>query len=194
MSDNHPPIHDLLSLTILALLVEKPRHPYEMQRLIQERRKEFAKGNPRGLYHAVDRLQKQGFIELEETSRAGNRPERTIYRLTEEGREEFIHWLTDLLSTPQSEHPAFTAAVSFMGHLSPEECMKALLTRTAMLGGELGALEAYLSALEPQLHRVLFLELEYTRAVCQAELKWVQSLIEEIRSGKLTWENHWENR
>jgi len=40
---------DPLTLTILALLTERSRHPYEIQRLIRERKKDFAKSTQRAL-------------------------------------------------------------------------------------------------------------------------------------------------
>src|SRR6185312_3509755 len=78
---------DPLSLTILAMLVEKPRHPYEIQRLIRERRKDFAYSTQRTLYHTIDRLVAVGLILHAEVSREGNRPERTVYQITDNGRD-----------------------------------------------------------------------------------------------------------
>jgi len=49
---------DLTAITALGLLAERPRHPYEMQRLIRYRDKTYVKGLPRSLYHAIDRLAK----------------------------------------------------------------------------------------------------------------------------------------
>ncbi len=188
MADQNHSSRDLVSLTILALLAEQPRHPYEMQRLIRERHKDFARVNPRGLYHAVDRLVKAGLIEPVETSREGKRPERTIYRLTAEGREDFNAWLGELLSTPLPEYPVFTAAVSFLAHLPIADVAKALETRAILLEGEIAGLDAYTRGLGTQLHRLVLLELEYTRALRQAELEWVRALSEDIRTGKLTWD------
>ncbi len=182
---------DLVSLTILALLAEQPRHPYEMQRLIRERHKDFARVNPRGLYHAVDRLVKAGLIEPLETNREGKRPERTIYRLTAEGREDFTAWLGELISTPVPEYPVFMAASSFMAHLPVAEVLRALETRAILLEGELAGLDAYARGLETQLTRPVLLELEYTRALRQAELNWVRALSEDIRTGKLMWNPDW---
>jgi DNA-binding PadR family transcriptional regulator len=76
---------DLIGLAVLGLLTEHARHPYEMHRLMHERHKDFASGKGRTFYDAVERLQRQGLIEPVETTRAGNRPERTVYRITEEG-------------------------------------------------------------------------------------------------------------
>src|SRR5919201_4063752 len=100
--------HDPVALTVLALLSERPRHTWELQQLIRARRKDFALPNVRGLYRMVNRLADAELIEVADTRRHGNRPERTEYRLTELGRSSFRAWLTDLVATPVEESPSFT--------------------------------------------------------------------------------------
>lgn len=181
---------DLLALTVLALLSEQPRHPYDVQRLIRERHKDFAMGKSRALYHAVDRLMAQGLIEPLETSREGKRPERTVYRITEDGREEFTAWLADLLENPRQEHPAFTAAVSFLCYLSMPAALNALQSRVVALQSQLAALDTAIRALQTQLGlpRLFILEHECTRALCLAELDWTRSLVANIQGGRLAWD------
>src|SRR5919199_125149 len=54
----------LLGLTALRLLHERPMHPYEMARLIRERRIDEVLQLKRGsLYHAVERLVRDGLVE-----------------------------------------------------------------------------------------------------------------------------------
>ena len=181
---------DLLALPVLALLSEQPRHPYEIERLIRERRKDFAAGKLRGLYRAVERLVRDGCIEPVETSREGKRPERTVYRLTDEGRDELESWLGELLSTPVTEYPLFTAAVGFLGYLASDRVVMALQARAVSLQGAIAGLNVALTALQHQLRlpRLVMLEHEYTRALRQAELDWVNSLIEDIQAGRLAWD------
>ena len=189
MSDRTRSSRDLLALTVLALLTEQPRHPYEMQRAIRERRKDFAAGKPRALYHAVEQLARNGAIEAVETNREGKRPERTVYQITEEGREEFEAWLGDLIENPIPDYPAFTAAVSFLGYLPVTLVLQALRGRVVALESAVAGLDAALRALHDQLHlpRLFILEHEYTRALRRAELSWIQALIEDLATGRLVW-------
>lgn len=182
---------DMISLTVLALLAEEPRHPYEIQRLIRVRHKDFAMGNTRGLYHAVEKLIKAGLIIAEETNREGKRPERTIYRITDEGREEFNDWLAQLISTPQAEYPVFLAAVSYLGYVPEEQALKCLQTRAVLLQGEIAGMDATLQGLGQQMPRLLLLEMEYTRVLRQAEMDWIKGLIREIQDRKITWSTDW---
>jgi DNA-binding PadR family transcriptional regulator len=187
------PNRDLVTLAALGLLTERPRHTYEIQRELHQRRKEFAAGKPRALYHAVDRLAAAGLIELAETVREGHRPERIVYRATAAGQEELRHWLLDLLARPGQEPSAFSAAVSMIGYLPEREALQALSERVAQLEGMIAAIDAVLSSLQEQfgMPRLFLLEREYERSLWQAELAWVTELIGELRSGALAVDQEW---
>lgn len=187
MANKTQPLSDLLTLTILALLDEKPCHPYEMQRLIRSRGKDFAIATTRSLYHAVDRLVRDEWIEAAETQREGKRPERTVYRITDLGREEFRIWLNTLLAKPVLEYPLFVAALSFILHLSMEEGLKALQVRSIDLEGQVADWGIKLKSWKQHLPRILLVEGEYTLAMQKAELEWIRSLIDDIETGKLPW-------
>jgi DNA-binding PadR family transcriptional regulator len=179
---------NLWALTVLCLLRERPMHPYEMQRLIRERHKEDFLDLKRGsLYHAIERLAKAGFIEEIGTSREGRRPERTTYRLTEAGESEVLDWLRDLLARPVREASSFIAAMSFVGHLTPEEAADQLTIRARQLGCGIVGIGAILENLTPQIGRVPLLEAEYALAMKKAELEWVRALVDDLRGGKLAW-------
>ena len=187
---------DFLGLTALALLAEQPRHPYDIQRTIRERRMDQAfraGGMPRSLYHTVDRLARAGLIEPAETTREGNRPERTVYRITDEGREEFDSRVRQLLEKPVAEHPVLPAALGFVAYLTPGVVLDALEGRLVLLISELAGIDASLTALREQMRlpRIVLLGLECRRALRQAELDWSRSLVEELRGGTLSWD--WES-
>lgn len=180
---------DLLALTVLALLSERPRHPYEVQRVMRERHLDFAAGQLRGLYHAVDRLAQRGSIEPLETSREGRRPERTVYRVTERGSEELESQLTSWLAVPNVAATSFTAAVSLLPHLPVEVALRALRERVVALEGTVAGLDAVMRTLRDDLGlpRLYLLEIDHGRTLRQAELDWVRGVVEELNSGRLTW-------
>ena len=177
----------LVDLTVLALLSETPRHPYDMHRQIRLRQKNFLTGLPRSLYHAVDRLDREGLVEPMETLREGNRPERTVYRLTEDGSTEFYLRLSELLADPSTDHPVFTAAVSFISRLEPDAAREVLELRGTMLEGQIAELDAQIRLIGPKLHRLAILESEHLRVLRAAELEWVRSVAADIAAGRLTW-------
>src|SRR6202140_5435343 len=105
----HRGARTLWALAVLGLLREAAMHPYEMQRQMHIRHTDDLLALKRGsLYHAINQLQRDGFIEPVETSREGRWPERTVYRITPDGADELLVWLRDLLSTPVREPSQFT--------------------------------------------------------------------------------------
>src|SRR5689334_6393452 len=143
---------NLWALTVLCLLRERPMHPYEMQRLIRQRHNDAFLDLKRGsLYHAIERLERAGLIEIVETSREGRRPERTVYRLTEKGEREALDWLRELLAKPVSEPSQFLAAMSFVLHLPADDVLDQLTERVHRLEMGLVALDAIMRTLTPQI-------------------------------------------
>jgi DNA-binding PadR family transcriptional regulator len=175
----------LLGLTALRLLHERPMHPYEMARLISERRMDEVLQLKRGsLYHAVERLVRDGLVEAVETCREGRRPERTVYRLTEAGRDEFEARLRSLTADVHYEPTRFTAAVQFLASLPPGDARQLLELRLVGLEGLVATFDA---VLRMGLDRVHVLEVEYGRTLAAAELEWVRGVVADLRAGKLEW-------
>lgn len=183
----------ILALAVLSLLHEEPMHPYRMQQLIKQRHKE-AVVNVRlrsSLYQTIDRLQRAGLIAVQETEKADNRPERTIYCLTTEGEVTVRGWLREMLAHPVNEFPEFPAALSFMPLLTPEEALTLLTQRADALAAEMAEIDQKLSAVSPWLPRLFILEVDYQRTVMRAEHQWLQTVIADLQSGDLHWDDAW---
>ncbi len=73
-------------LLILALVEDRPRHGYDIGKLIETRSEGTLRFNVASLYPLLYRLEKRGWIEGRWTEKAGQR-RRRLYRLTVEGRK-----------------------------------------------------------------------------------------------------------
>ena len=73
-------------LLILALVEERPRHGYDIGKLIEARSEGALRFNAASLYPLLYRLEKREWIEGHWTEKAGQR-RRRLYRLTTEGRK-----------------------------------------------------------------------------------------------------------
>jgi DNA-binding PadR family transcriptional regulator len=177
-----------LALAVLSLLHAAPLHPYGMQRLLKLCGKDHVinVGQRANLYKTIKRLDQAGLIAVRQTERDQQYPERTIYELTEAGRQAAADWLTDMLAKPRNEYPQFPAALSFIMLLSPAEATIVLEQRAAALRGELAAIEADITT-AGSLPRVVLMDDEYRRAMAAAELAWIGGVIADLRSGSLGW-------
>ena len=127
-------VGNLLALAVLSYLSQRPMHPYELGRTLREHGDDRSiKFNHGSLYMVIGQLARAGLITEQETSRAGQRPERTVYALTDAGRGELRDWLAELVERPQHEYPAFVAALSLIGALPPSQVLGLLRERQSRL-------------------------------------------------------------
>ncbi|MGB3440124.1 MAG: PadR family transcriptional regulator [Actinophytocola sp.] len=187
-----------LALAVMSMLMEAEQlqqealHPYRMQRLIKDRGKDEVVnvGQRASLYRTIERLHRAELIRIVESNRANKRPERTLYELTDEGRRVWREWMLDALETPVRQYAEFPAAIAFIPLLEPDEVLEQLERREKKLLSELERFRA-LVAETTKIGRLFALETECLLATTAAELKWVGSIISDLRSGSVTWTREW---
>jgi DNA-binding PadR family transcriptional regulator len=181
-------VSNLLALAVLSYLTQRPMHPYELSRTLRDngdaRSIKFTHGS---LYMVVQQLAKAGFVTELETSREGQRPERTVYGLTEAGRQEQRDWLRDLIGQPQHEYPQFVAALSLIAALPPGEVLSLLRHRLERLSVQQEEIRALIDGTLGQGVPELFVvEEQYRLALLDAETSFVADLI-----GRITAPDGW---
>lgn len=172
---------DTNALAVLGLLMTGPRHTYEMHLMIERTHKDFVTGLPRSIYHAAQRLLTAGFIRVAATTRDGVRPERTVYELTDAGRQRLRDWVRLLLTSPDPGSSLLVPALNFAGCLTPPEVAEALRARRAAVVRRTEV------TLPPHLPRLLTLEAEYEANRLHAEADWLAGVIDDLDTGRLTW-------
>jgi DNA-binding PadR family transcriptional regulator len=185
-------VSNLLALSLLNLLTERPMYPYEMASMLRQRGKDNAiKINWGSFYTVVQNLEKNGFIEAIEVAREGRQPERTTYQITDAGRTELMDWMRELLSVPEREYSRFEAALSDAAVLPPDELIDLLQQRLAALEEANGRFQAQLETLVTQLPRLFLIESEYYLAQRRAEEEWVRGLLKEFTGGTFPGLDDW---
>jgi DNA-binding PadR family transcriptional regulator len=190
MPNTAPPRPSPLALTVLFMLLGGPIHPYEMQRRMKLWGKDQVVNLAQraSLYKTIERLHQAGLVAVRQTERDQRFPERTVYELTDAGLHVGRGWLIDMLATPRNEFPHFPAALSFIFGLTPDEALVVLEQRAAELRENLAGLERDLAGGGgPEPPRVMLLDSDYLRATTAAELNWVAGVVDELRTGALTW-------
>ncbi|WP_370616029.1 PadR family transcriptional regulator [Mumia sp. Pv 4-285] len=178
-----------LALAAIGLLVERPMHPYEMFQLLLERRDgHLMKVRAGSLYHAVERLHRDGLVDVVGTDRAGNRPERTTYALTDDGRAALHASVTEMLRTPVNEFPRFPIALSEAHNLPLDEALDLFEHRRTALDAEIADLRTIIDAARGSaVDEAYWFVADYRRAVLAAERDWLDRLIDRLRTKDLTW-------
>lgn len=180
---SHP--SNLLALAVLALLFERPMHPYEMGVLLRQRNKEESiKFRYGSLYTVIDLLQRRGFIAARETAREGRRPERTVYEITPAGRGELHDWMVDLIGQPAKEYSQFEAALCLLPVLPPDQALALLRRRLELIEDNADVLARQIEQVGIANFPPIFLiESEYRLTMIRAELQFVAELVQRIEGG-----------
>ncbi|MFG1807102.1 PadR family transcriptional regulator [Streptomyces sp. NPDC049040] len=176
----------------MVLLGERPMHPYEIARVLRQRGKEHSiKINYGSLYTVVQNLEKHGFVTVAGVQRQGNRPERTLYGLTDDGRIEMHDGLADLVAVPVPEYPAFEAGLSLIEALHPDEAVELLTERAAAQEVQAAALRGVLAKLGAEVPRLFLIETDYKARMLEAQAAWIRDLLAEIAAGTLSGIGEW---
>lgn len=186
-------VANLLALAVLSYLTQRPMHPYELSRTLQQNGDARSiKFNHGSLYMVVQQLAKAGFVAPQETVRDGARPERTVYALTDAGRQELHQWMRDLMAEPQHEYPQFVAALSLVATLAPGEVIELLGGRLRRLSEQLAEIRTETDAVLGQgVHPLFLVEEEYRIALLEAESSFCQQLLSRISDPATGWGRAW---
>ena len=115
--------------------------------------------------------------------RQGNRPERTLYGITGDGREEALEWLSDLLAVPAREYPIFETALSLMGVIHPDEVTRLLEERLASLEVQAASARGGPHEAVQTLPRIFLVETEYQLHMVEAQAEWIRGFLREVKDG-----------
>lgn len=176
---------------ILALLSEDDMHPYEMIRLLRQRRADRLIRITNGtIYHTVASLERRGLIAEIGIDREGNRPERTIYGVTESGRALVGDWVRREL--PRTDRPNESrVAISELHNIPRAEAVELLSARRDALAAERRTQRAGLEdARARAVPEQYLVELERQTILLDAEVVWTDRLIARLRADELGWGAH----
>lgn len=118
----------LLVLGVVRLF--EPVHGYDVRReLVSWHAHEWGNVAPGSIYNALKSLTREGFLEVSGTDQVGARPERTSYRLTATGNQEFLKLVRECWSQVQIPVDPLMAAVAFLPVLPRAEVVGYLRQR-----------------------------------------------------------------
>lgn len=175
-----------MKLLILGLLLEKDRHPYEIRLTMVDRNWNYAfRLRDGSLYYAVDQLREHGWIEAVHTVPVPgeHRPDKTIYRITEAGRQEFDRLMCAQLEQPSYPHHPMMLAMPFLRYADQARVAEIAARQLAACEERIASLEA---AVEAKAKRIPGSALRLIRGMLElgiAERDWLRTVVDEARSG-----------
>ena len=163
-------------LLILGLLLSHDMHGYQLNEVLQQ-----SPGIPIALkksnaYKLLNTMEKDGWVTHTE-EQEGNRPQRRVYTVTEEGKTAFNRLLRENLSTYLSPEFPSVVGLDFLYTLPSEEAIAALEKRLQIVETKFQQLDDT-SAEIRQTH----LATEYLHKYYVQEIEWLTEIINRLGS------------
>jgi DNA-binding PadR family transcriptional regulator len=175
-----------LRLLILGLLFEQDLHPYEVLQILKTRQvHNYIKVNYGTLYYAFDQMEKNGWIEVKEVIQEDRRPEKRIYRITEDGRGQLRRMLHKVfLNEAKIFHPLYPALMN--AHLAaPDQVADAIRERLKKTREQKEFLCNLYQRKVPDHPYGTVMLIKNALMHTEAELEWLEEFLQGIEEGRL---------
>lgn len=159
-------------LAILSLVVEQPRHGYEIEQVIEEREmRAWSDVGFSSIYYLLRKLEAEGLVASRRQPAPGRGPSRRVYAVTPAGREAWKENVLQALAKPRRSPSDFLLGLANLPHLDPKTVAEALEDHAGDLESRLAHIEQR-RAIELPFHVEAMFEL--TTAHLEVELAWIR--------------------
>ncbi len=167
------------NLIILGTLKERPRHGYEIKKVIQRELGIFTALENKSIYYPLKVMERQGLIKRT-TAEAKGRLTRYVYAITDRGDKEFMRLAMDALLSEKRPFIEIDIPLYFLPYLENKEILARLRLRKRFLEKVKGWLADKLEAPEqfPPHHILL---LRHHLNLLNAEESFVDEIIRIIK-------------
>ncbi len=171
-------------LAVLGLVVEKPRHGYAIEGVIEERgMRNWTEVGFSSIYYILNKLEEQGLVESQLVDAEGQGPARKVYQVTAAGRRTWTAGTLQALSVPGRPNSSFLLGLSGLPGVDTQEALSALRRYRGALGEVQLGLRKRLEDLDPK-DAPLFLigMFDYSLRLATCEAAWLDEFIDKLAS------------
>ncbi len=167
-------------LLLLGLLRRQTMHGYQLNEFIEHNLALCTDIKKPTAYYLLDKLAREGYISvIEESAPQAGRPPRRVYSITPKGERYFLELLRNDLRNYETRTLPGDIGIAFMDTLPRDEAyallserrakIQRLLEETSQVSGHTGTLRL---VIDHQVHQL------------QAELDWLQNVLDKLASGE----------
>lgn len=177
---------EMTRVVLLGVLRNGPLHGYAIKRTLGEWHMDFwADVKPGSIYAGLKRLVAEGLVAEAGTSREGNRPVRTTYRITSAGRDELRRLLRAFWTPPVRVARPVDLALQFVQELSPDEIEPLLRERLQALENQIAIFRGeFRPTFDDPARQARVDDLyEHELRLLVAEREWCEHVLARVRAG-----------
>ena len=163
-----------IRLFILGTLAASgPLHGHQIRQQAQNDRTEtYADVHVGSVYGALKRLANEDLIREVRTEKVGNRPERTVYEITPEGRRSLAAIHDTALRELDRHHDPFDLALAHARAVPEEHLEQIIKNRIGALRVQLAGQRHAAEAADPHVNEAERLVLQHLIMRTEAEIRW----------------------
>lgn len=180
-----------LEHAILGFLEYKPLSGYCLKSAFNASVQHFWPADQSQIYRTLARIAERGWADVEIVEQ-DVRPDRKVYRITDEGKKELHRWLSAPLA-PKTQRTAELIQIFFAGQLSDEEALAVFRGYVEQTRGLLEHLRdvprescdyEHEEPPKPRDEFFWWLTLNYGIHLTEAKLKWYEDIVKLLEQGK----------
>ncbi|QFZ24399.1 PadR family transcriptional regulator [Saccharothrix syringae] len=167
-------------LTLLGLLVERPRHGYELDEVITARgMREWTEIGFSSIYYLLAKLRDRGLVAEVDAPGSGRGRARKVFGPTPEGRRACAEAAEAAVARLRPVFPPVLVGLANQPVIPPERLRAALARRAAAVAAKIAELRAAVAA-QPHAPRFARAVFDYSLAQLEAEQRWLAAYQEDI--------------
>lgn len=174
----------MIPLYILGILQRYgPQHGYHIKKLIAEQLSDFTQIKLPTIYYHLGKMETDGLLSAS-SEKADLRPEKTIYSITDKGKEVFGNDLIALLDFDYRPTFSSDSVFFFAEHLEVADITCHLETYIAKLNSALNSIKKHkeesLKFIPDDLRKMAEIIFSHHERHYQAELEWAQESLNKL--------------
>lgn len=160
--------------TVLALVVERPSHGYDLERVIEERGiRHWTDIGFSSIYYLLTKLEKRGFVAAAEAQARSRR----VFHATVQGKEAATVAARAFITGPHAVHNPVLVGLANLSLLTDRGYEAALRTRLAALDARIAGIRMAAESQSP-LPIPASEVFSYTLALLEAERSWLAERVQ----------------
>ena len=172
-------------LAILGLVMETPRHGYEIEQTIEERgMRDWTDVGFSSIYYILKKLEQRGLITSHKEPAPGRGPARKVYSVTGQGQGAWYQATLEALSEPGVPSQSFLLGLAGLPAVPDAQAIVALQEYKSKLELRRDGVEAKWKGSGQAMPLFLDGMFEYSYRLVQTEIEWLEEFIHKLEAQK----------
>jgi DNA-binding PadR family transcriptional regulator len=168
---------------LLGLLIRYgPQHGYKLKQKLGEI-SDFTKIKLPTIYYHLERMEENEFLTAA-SEREGNRPERTVYTITDLGKEHFKNLLKKLMNEKYAPEFGLDGVLYFFEAVNKDDFVNILISKKSAIEKMLQTLcrhqQSSMQELNESSKRFAGAIFNHHIYHLEAEIKWIETVVKEV--------------